>query len=310
MIPLKSFSAVLGALVIFCTRCCSNSIPDISCYIVNLENVNCSWNCVENLNFSYKFENGKISYCPTYKYMDVCRAGCIFPSENRYSTLSTILSNGTTQRIQTHNIQYAVKLNPPQNLTVLWNSSTGDLHLQWIISWPIVPRCVETEISYRMGERPWQGSNRLPAGVTSYTLAKVSQTKRYLFRVRHRYSTTCGESKLWSDWSEIVAWRPIKARQETDEQRFSNQTGPYLAIGLVSLVIILAVMVRFLLECERIKVILVPVAPDPTKKLNDLFHEYGGNVEGWVRISPQLRDAFDPDYTETTCEVTEIKPTV
>ena len=35
---------------------------------------------------------------------------------------------------------------------------------------------------------------------------------------------------------------------------------------------------------NRIKVIFVPVVPDPTRKLNDLFYEFGGNVEVWFSL--------------------------
>ncbi|XP_063046743.1 interleukin 2 receptor, gamma b [Engraulis encrasicolus] len=241
----------------------------------------------------------------------MCRAGCIFPMETphlRFSPLSTTLSNGSTQRTQTHELKNAVKLNPPQNVTVQWSNSTGDVRLLWALGKPIKEQCVETHFSFRRGEGPWQD----PYPISNNYQFPVSQTRRYQFRVRHRYNNNCGES-YWSDWSETVPWGPIKPPQEPGNSEKSKQAkdlrGLYVAIGLVAVFIILAVLTRLLLDCERIKVILVPVGPDPAKKLNDLFLEYSGNVEGWVRISPQLRDAFDPDYTESTCEVTGDDPT-
>ncbi|XP_031413888.2 interleukin 2 receptor, gamma b [Clupea harengus] len=309
MIPSKSFSVL--CLVLFCVMGCSTSIPSIYCYSVNLENVNCTWNCIHsggNFTFRSKFEGETHSGCPAYQYKDGCSVGCIFPSiQNRFTSLYTTLSNGTALRNQTHDIRNDVKLHPPQNLTALGNSSVGDISLQWNFSKPALEKCVESNVAYRKDSGEWQSSSVLLPGSTSYTLAKVSQTQTYIFRVRCRIASQCAESKLWSDWSTAVSWGPLKpsASAETPVRNVL-----LMVFGVVTLAIILVIMVRVLLECERIKVIFVPVVPDPTRKLNDLFYEFGGNVEGWVRISPELREAFEPDFTEATCAVRESKPTV
>ncbi|XP_062380673.1 interleukin 2 receptor, gamma b [Sardina pilchardus] len=317
MIPSKSFLVVFGGLVVFSVMGrCLTSIPSVDCYIVNLENVNCTWNCDHNHSevsfFSWTPNSVTISSrqyteCPTYQYKNGCSVGCIFPfdQKNRYKHLHTTLFNGSTQRNQTHDMRSDVKLNPPQNLTVLWNSTTGDVSLWWDISGPVKGTCVESMLSYQTGSQTWQNTKSLLPGITSYTLPKASRTQTHMFRVRSRYAAHCTQFKYWSDWTAAVQWGPVEPSDSAD---ISVKKGLYVAFGVVALAIILIIMVRVLLECERIRVIFVPVVPDPTKNLKDLFYEYGGNVEGWVQISPELRDAFKSDFNETACVVRETRP--
>lgn len=41
---------------------------------------------------------------------------------------------------------------------------------------------------------------------TSYSLSQVSQNKPYVFQVRSTVAEFCGDSDLWSDWSNSVEW--------------------------------------------------------------------------------------------------------
>ncbi|XP_076148568.1 interleukin 2 receptor, gamma b [Alosa pseudoharengus] len=312
MIPSKSFLVLFGGLIVCCVMGrCLTSIPSVDCYIVNLENVNCTWNCDSDVSFSFSYwtpdgvpSSRKYTECPTYQFKDGCSVGCIFPFHqgNRFKHLHTSLFHGATQKNQTHDMRIDVKLHPPQNLTVLWNNTTGDVSLWWNISGPVKDTCVESMISYRMDSGTWQDLKELLPASTSYTFAKVSRTKSYMFRARSRYASHCKQFKYWSDWTAAVQWGPVEPSNSAD---ISVKKGLYVAFGVVALAIILIIMVRVLLECERIRVIFVPVVPDATKNLNDLFYDYGGNVEGWVQISPELRDAFKSDFNETACDVRE-----
>lgn len=309
MNPSKLFLLLFGGLIAFCVMgCCSTSLPSVYCYIVNLENVNCTWSCDHggrNLSFNYFFGKPPSKTCPVYDYKEGCSVGCIFPPGNRFRTLSTTLSNGTIEGHQEHDISENVKLHPPQNLTLMWNSTSGDISLHWTYGGPPKVQCVESVVSFQMGSEAWRETNVLLAGSTSYTFPRVSEKKAYLFRVKSRYAQLCGQSKYWSNWTAAVSWGPLRSSNSTDNP---DKKGLYVAFGAVGLAIVLIIMVVVLLECERIKVIFVPVFPDPTKKLKDLFYEYDGNVEGWVQISPNLKDAFEPDFNETACIVTETKP--
>lgn len=41
---------------------------------------------------------------------------------------------------------------------------------------------------------------------TTYSLSQVSQNKPYVFQVRSTVAEVCGDSDLWSDWSNSVEW--------------------------------------------------------------------------------------------------------
>uniref|UniRef100_A0A673GSP3 Uncharacterized protein n=1 Tax=Sinocyclocheilus rhinocerous TaxID=307959 RepID=A0A673GSP3_9TELE len=56
----------------------------------------------------------------------------------------------------------------------------------------------------------------------------------------------------------------------------------------------------------KLTIILLPVVPDPSKNLQDLFHKHDGN--SWLHISRELKEAFEPDYTEPSCDVCEVTP--
>uniref|UniRef100_A0A673JU21 Cytokine receptor common subunit gamma-like n=1 Tax=Sinocyclocheilus rhinocerous TaxID=307959 RepID=A0A673JU21_9TELE len=82
----------------------------------------------------------------------------------------------------------ALQLNPPYNLSVMWNEQDSTLLLQWNSSSPPQKKCVVYMVRNQKDT------------------SQVSQNKPYVFQVRSTVADTCGDSDLWSDWSDPVEW--------------------------------------------------------------------------------------------------------
>lgn len=308
MTPRKSVLLLIPGLLwmsVATTTVSDTSTPRVNCYIVNYEQVNCTWDPEDrkaNISFSYRITGGRYLRCPSYHYGDGYRIGCIFPFErdSRFQSMDTLLTTGGKQVEQPHALSYDVKLHPPKNVTLLWDSSARRLTVRWSHQVPLKQHCIKNIVSYQTGSNGiWQSTNELQL-TQSYTLPQVSLSKRYTFLVKSSITSSCGESTLWSDWSEAVHFGPVQSTNTTggsvQPQTSSDHTFVYI-IGLV-LLLVLIVMVIMLKECERIKVVFVPVVPDPTRRMKDLLNENSGNVERWLQIPPGLTDGFEPDFTE------------
>lgn len=51
----------------------------------------------------------------------------------------------------------------------------------------------------------------------SFTVPFPNTQSLYEFQVRVRMSSTCGQSELWSEWSEPVFWGSMKKNNDTGE---------------------------------------------------------------------------------------------
>uniref|UniRef100_A0A671LRX8 Cytokine receptor common subunit gamma-like n=1 Tax=Sinocyclocheilus anshuiensis TaxID=1608454 RepID=A0A671LRX8_9TELE len=277
-------------LILSFQQCC------VQCKIINLEYVECFWHPnIPTMNYTFSsalFSNCDLNYCPEYIMEHSYTVGCRIPLKNPDRRFTQFSTNVSTERNHTfaktfNSIKRKVQLNPPYNLSVVWNKQDGTLSLQWNSSYPLPKNCVVYMVRNQKDTR--QSSN---VTGTSYSLSQVSQNKPYVFQVRSTVADVCSASDLWSDWSDPV----------------ESGTGRWQGLYVVLSVLLLFLLGLMLCYCERKKIILLPVVPDPSKNLQDLFHKHDGNVESWVHISRELKEAFEPDYTEPSCDVCEVTP--
>ncbi|MCI4379996.1 hypothetical protein PGIGA_G00234850 [Pangasianodon gigas] len=283
---------------------------NISCLIINLEYVECNWTKPQmqqiNYTFSSVFLHNSSHECPQYLQEHRQNVGCrilLGAPIQRFDPFHTKLSVGGNQSICKNytTLKHRVKLNPPQNLSVNASGREGEVCVHWIRS-NIKQDCVNYTVGYRKASGPWKIST--PTLYSSYCVSPVSSGVTYTFQVRSSMSDMCGASDFWSDWSDPVQWNNNKDVRTTAQRQVY-----WHVLGSVLGVIILISLSLLLYYSERIKVVFVPVVPDPSKSLQDLFKKYNGNVESWVYISRELKDAFEPDYTESPCVVCEPSPT-
>ncbi|XP_051716083.1 cytokine receptor common subunit gamma isoform X1 [Ctenopharyngodon idella] len=290
-------------LILSFQRCCSAGALSVQCKIINLEYVECIWNpntSTMNYTFSSKFANDDSHDCQEYILKHNYTVGCKIPLKNHDQKFSKFQISVSTEGNHTfeksfHSLKSLVQLKAPYNLSVKWNEHNSTLLLQWNSSTTLKDNCVVYNVRNQKDE------TQLSANVTkkSYSLTQVSQNKHYVFQVRSTVSGLCGSSDLWSDWSPPVEWGSA--------ENISRQGWSQWLYGFLS-VLMLFLLGLLLCYCERKGIILLPVVPDPSKNLQDLFHKHDGNVESWVHISRELKDAFEPDYTEPSCDVCEVTP--
>ncbi|XP_046716402.1 interleukin 2 receptor, gamma a [Silurus meridionalis] len=304
------FSGFL-VLVWICRGSASTLPHQIECTVVNLEYITCRWDVnrtlVENYIFRSSFKKPvNSSECSSYQYEGAVRVGCVVPYSEKqlqrfdsfftslYTNQNTII---TSQEYST--LLKRVKLNAPYNVSVVWGDPS--LWIQWNITSPTKLLCQESEVRYRINGQDW----RVNSGIENkFTVPFPNTQTQYEFQVRVRMSSVCGESELWSEWSEPVFWGSMKEINDTESrQTMSAGLMVFCTIGAAVLLIILTCL---LIHSERLRVILVPVVPSP-KNLGDLIDSYGGNVEKWLHISKELQDGFKPNFSERPCTVREFR---
>ncbi|XP_073676640.1 interleukin 2 receptor, gamma b [Garra rufa] len=287
-------------LILSFQLCCSAVDLSVQCKIINVEYVDCFWHpntSTMNYTFSSKFIHDDLQDCPEYIIKYNYTVGCRSPLKNpdqRTQKFDTHVSTDGNHTISKtfDSLHRKVQLNQPYNLSLMWNEQDGTLSLQWNSSSPLRKRCVVYMV--RNQKDTSQSSN--VTGM-SFSLSQVSQNKPYVFQVRSTVHDNCGASDFWSDWSDPVEW----SRNISTQDWWQGLFGFLLSLLLLSLCFLLC-------YCERKKITLLSVVPDPSKNLQDLFHKHDGNVESWVHISRELKEAFEPDYTEPSCDVCEVMP--
>ncbi|XP_072519767.1 interleukin 2 receptor, gamma b [Salminus brasiliensis] len=282
-------------------------VVDISCMFINLEYVVCNWTRPQNQNMSYNFSStfsSKKLYreCPQYLQEHGQNVGCKISDKNvdHFSSLYTKLSIGRNQSVlkDYEQLSERVKLNPPYNISVNWTGPNGNLCLSWVSSIS-KKNCVRYRVRYWRDQR--QVSHE--TAFTLYCVPYVSKGVNFTFQVSSKLASTCGDSKFWSEWSDPVHWGNYTGNVPASAQ-------PLWHVWVTVLgVVVLISLAMLLCYCERIMILLLPVVPDPRKNLEDLFREHNGNVESWV-LSSGLKEAFETDYTESSCVVCELSPSL
>ncbi|XP_041948382.1 interleukin 2 receptor, gamma a isoform X2 [Alosa sapidissima] len=302
MLPLLHLLLVLPWSV-----CASAPPTEVSCYVVNLDYINCTWNQPKAPDLSYTLFANYTGYalveCPQYLVGDKgLRVGCRLPysEPERFQTLETSLRrSGNLSIHKQHKLKDTVKLNPPTNLKLRWRQKA--LSLSWDVRAGYKRfECIESRVQYGLNDK-WLSPTKLSPGEKSFLMEYPSNSSTHTFRVQVRLHG-CGSS-AWSEWSPVVVWG-----NRTDSKRAPP------AMSWVSLMLYMSVaaVILILLTCllvhnERLRVTLIPVVPNPGKNLTELMDTYNGNVEKWLRISKELQEGFKPTFTERPYAVREYR---
>ncbi|XP_030212352.1 cytokine receptor common subunit gamma [Gadus morhua] len=275
---------------------------DVKCLVVNVEYVQCMWNgsATPGVNYTFysRFENG-FKECDNYVLENTTIVGCVHTYEElitkRFSKFTTKLKLGNRSFEQFHKLKTKVKLNAPVNLTAM-NSS--DLNLWYYWNYTCNTNCIESEVRHRINGKEWKTILREK---NEYCINLPSNSYLYELQVRGRIPDKCGESEIWSDWSPPVFWGSMRESYGTvtNKPRFYSpvQKTILYVVGPIVFFILVIILVRN----ERIRVILIPVLPDPGKNLAKILAE--DNVEEWLPISKGIKEGFKMNYIERVCSV-------
>nr|XP_023653451.1 cytokine receptor common subunit gamma-like [Paramormyrops kingsleyae] len=214
-------TAVLLLTAVVVIKCTSGMCyVEVSCLVINLEHMDCTWkqDCRLQLNYTFQSRLGSrppFRDCPQYLREGGYNVGCRLPYKinDKFSSLHTRLSgdNNVTKE-QTIQMKERVKLKPPLNLSVVVNSTNLELWLYWNTS--TKSTCTESEVRYRKQDDQWH-SAIIQMSATSHSIPFIFQNHQYELQVRTRVSHFCGESMFWSDWSAPIFYHVPGKRNAT-----------------------------------------------------------------------------------------------
>ncbi|XP_029785799.1 cytokine receptor common subunit gamma [Suricata suricatta] len=281
-------------------------LPDVQCFVFNVEYMNCTWNSSSepqptNLTLHYWYKNSnddRVRECGHYIFSGAITSGCWLQKEeiHLYETFVVQLQDPqeprrqSTQRLKLQNLVIPWA---PENLT-LRNLSESQLELTW--SNRHLDHCLEHLVQYRSDwDRSW--TEQSVDQRHSFSLPSVDGQKFYTFRVRSRYNPLCGSAQRWSEWSRPIHWGSNTSKENP---LLFVLEAVLIPLGSIGLIISLICVYCWL---ER----TMPRIPT-LKNLEDLVTEYHGNFSAWSGVSKGLAESLQPDYSEWLCHVSEIPP--
>ncbi|XP_034033965.1 cytokine receptor common subunit gamma-like [Thalassophryne amazonica] len=280
--------------------------PGVDCMVINLEYVHCSWNRnwtpKANYTFFSRFYHEEFKKCASYVLENSMNIGCNQPysdiSWKRFNSFYTKLEYDNKSFTKEHSLQKEVKLNPPTNLTVL-KGTDSNLWFYWNHT---ATRCVESEIRYRIDNSNWEVS-KLGSGKQNYCINLPSSSSQYEVQVRSTVDKDCGNSHYWSDWSQPVVWGSMRKSNGTDPHQLSDSMSVWTPLMYLAGAVTLILLVMMLMYHERLRIILIPIVPDPHNKLGGILKDH--NVEDWLPIPESMKKGFHANFNERACPVSE-----
>ncbi|XP_028671582.1 interleukin 2 receptor, gamma b isoform X1 [Erpetoichthys calabaricus] len=289
--------------------------PNISCIIYNQEYTQCMWSEHEVPQINYTFfrkykKTMQYSECSQYIQKKEYNTGCKleFNPDLKFSNFQVNLSSpkNSVQWDYTFQLKEKVLMNPPVNISVT-SSSDNDINLTWNIPVTLKKGCLVSQVKYKNNKDvQWQTSPEI-FKQTQFNLPFADESLLYEFYVKITVHSNCGGSSFWSDWSKPVYWGSNKSESLHPTEVTSFFHG-YVFKAIICPVMgsaILLFLVCMLAQNERLRIILVPVIPNPGKNFEDLFGPYNGNFQEWMHISKDVVEGFKPNYTEPVWPVME-----
>ncbi|KAJ8355381.1 hypothetical protein AAFF_G00059130, partial [Aldrovandia affinis] len=186
-----------------------------------------------------------------------------------YEECPTYLQEGATRSGETESPPQPVTAHAKQLTTVAVLEHQRTNHL-----------CGEFGVIQKDTDQKW--TSHPPTLGNYFSLPFPSESNQYTFKVKTRVAETCLES-MWSDWSTPVFWGPIKVPGSMDWKVW---------VSAVICCVVMAILVCLLVQNERLRIILIPIVPNVSKSLEELFYTYNGNVEDWLHISKEFVEGF------------------
>ncbi|KAJ7996362.1 hypothetical protein DPEC_G00236310 [Dallia pectoralis] len=159
---------------------------NVTCMVINLDYVNCSWSeqgspDMNSTFFHNKFNTQKnhMEECSTYLLEQGYVVGCRLDYERaaRFRTLITKLVFQNKTYEQKHDLKDRVKLYPPANLSLEMINNT-QLNLYW--NYSKYSHCAESEVRFRINTNDWKSLR--PRQEQMYSVPFPSNSNTYEFQ--------------------------------------------------------------------------------------------------------------------------------
>uniref|UniRef100_A0A670YSB9 Type I cytokine receptor cytokine-binding domain-containing protein n=1 Tax=Pseudonaja textilis TaxID=8673 RepID=A0A670YSB9_PSETE len=277
-------------------------LPTVDCVCHNEDYVICDWGGQQKPDRNYSFyfwyqDVSKPSECKDYIQKDRLNVACQFSNCNLFMRFGLREKAGQARLLcppEPHLHPLLVRAGKPFNLTFR-NLSNHQLLLTWDTPYKR-PICLQHSVRFKSNKDTEKGP-------LFFQIPSVDPEKRYVFYVKSKVKNNCASTNLWSEESSPAFWG--KAVTSTSSPLSSLfQT---VVIPLASFLILMLLLVA-LLQMERVRVVLMPRIPNPSKKFEELFTAYQGNFSEWAGISKCTAESFKPNYYENICAITELLP--
>uniref|UniRef100_A0A6J0TVH0 Cytokine receptor common subunit gamma n=1 Tax=Pogona vitticeps TaxID=103695 RepID=A0A6J0TVH0_9SAUR len=282
-----------------------SSAPKVDCIVFNEDYMTCDWGRQQTPMVSYsfysRFSHTQLEECQDYFQRDGIRVGCrlniTFNSETLFYKLYIHLNSSHTNTSYNDTVELLsrVQVGAPFNLSVK-ALENNQLRLSWNTPYRN-PRCLEHAVEYRSNKDVNFTTQKTEE--MNFNVASVDPEKRYTFYVRSKMKLLCSFTELWSEPGGPIYW----GKETAPSMPFLLQISLLLASFFL-----LILLVLILLRMERVRLVLMPAIPNPSKKFEDLFTAYHGNFSEWAGVSKDALDMFKPSYHESICRVSELFP--
>ncbi|XP_021261670.1 cytokine receptor common subunit gamma isoform X2 [Numida meleagris] len=285
----------------------------VECVVFNEEYMNCTWGSGQTLmaNYSlyYWYDNKPpVVECQQYMWEHGVRIGCHFEQSEikqfkPFHVRVNASLNGQTLEIPSDlmELQNLVKPGAPINLTIS-NTSNNQLLLNWSSPYP-KPGCLEHVVKYKSNKDTSWMKQEVKGRIFSFP--SVDYEKFYTFYVRSKVNNFCGRTQLWSEWSVPIFWGSNSTSRGVAEEQLQWFWIHTVLIPITSCLLLL-VLVVLLVRMERVRVIIMPRIPNPSKNFDDLFITHNGDFQEWVGVPKDVVESFKPNYSESICHVSEL----
>ncbi|KAJ1198474.1 hypothetical protein NDU88_002315 [Pleurodeles waltl] len=259
----------------------------------------CTWNYQKStppepnyiLYYMSKNEN-EIHECQEYIHKEGVVRGCKFISEFYSGDKINILITDSLLKLGRFYsfLEPITILRPgPPNITVT-KPSIDRIHVKWNdTSWAFKDYEVQSKDSK---SQKW--TTYYITGKNNFMIDSARRDVMYTVRVKAKFTENFG-GLLWSNWSAEA----IAGEHRDDDWTVQN-------ILLITIPLIAAIVTILLLVCvKRLKVLICPPIPDPSKIFRDIIGGPGEEFQQWIKNSPYI--FHNKPAQEETCTVTLVE---
>uniref|UniRef100_A0A8C5S9F8 Type I cytokine receptor cytokine-binding domain-containing protein n=1 Tax=Laticauda laticaudata TaxID=8630 RepID=A0A8C5S9F8_LATLA len=278
-------------------------LPTVDCICHNEDYVICDWGSQQKPDRNYSFyfwyqDVSKPSECKDYIQKDRLNVACQFSNCDLFMYLN--MRFGLREKVgrarllcppEPHLHSLLVRAGKPFNLT-FHNLSNHQLLLTWDTPYKR-PICLQHSVRFKSNKDTEHGGFQIPS---------VDPEKRYIFYVKSKVNNNCASTNLWSEESSPAFWGKVVTSMSSLSSLVKT-----IVIPLASFLILMLLLVA-LLQMEKVRVVLMPRIPNPSKKFEELFTAYQGNFSEWAGVSKYTVESFKPNYYEDICAITELLP--
>ncbi|XP_069468946.1 interleukin-13 receptor subunit alpha-1 isoform X2 [Ambystoma mexicanum] len=270
-------------------------VTDFKCTWYYEEPIHCTWHLetdappLAKYILMYRYDNTNRE-CQEYTHTQGPSNGCTFVNR-KYDALDNINilitdSSMKLGRFYTSFDPHDILQSRPPSIKVSKSNDIDKIYVEWNDSMSEVKDYqVETKDSK---SQKW--TNYSVSNTNSFVISRARQDAMYTVRVRTKFDDHFG-GKLWSDWSTEAS---------IGEHHDDDWTMHYILLPAVPLFVV-TVAIVLLVFMKRLRILIFPPIPDPSKLFRNMFSEQSDELQHWIKHDSAMFPS--KPVKEETCSV-------